>query len=70
VCPGNCIDVTATFTGTAPFTLTYTASGIGPVTQTFPGNTGSFQVCVPPNAPLGGFLVEATSLADGFCSCQ
>ena len=70
VCPGNCIDVTATFTGTAPFTLTYTAPGLGPVTQTFPSNTGSFQVCVPANAPSGGLVVEATSLADGFCSCQ
>jgi hypothetical protein len=70
VCPGNCTAVTATFTGTPPFTLTYTAPGLGPVTQTFPGNTGSFQVCVPANAPLGGLVVEATSLADGFCSCQ
>jgi hypothetical protein len=70
VCPGACTAVTATFTGTPPFTLTYTASGLGPVTQTFPSNTGSFQVCVPANAPSGGFSVEATGLADGFCTCN
>ncbi len=70
VCPGNCIDVTATFTGTPPFTLTYTAPGLGPVTQTFSGNTGTFQVCVPANGPLGGFSVEATVLTDVFCTCD
>ncbi len=70
VCAGDCTEVTAVFTGTPPFTLTYTAPGLGPVTQTFPGNTGTFQVCVPANAPLGGFSVAATSLTDGFCSCQ
>ncbi|MDX2135434.1 MAG: hypothetical protein SFV52_11620 [Saprospiraceae bacterium] len=70
VCPGGCTNITAAFTGTSPFTLTYTAPGLGPVTQTFPGNTGTFQVCVPANGPLGGFLVAATSLTDGFCSCQ
>jgi len=70
ICPGACREVTATFTGSPPFTLTYTAPGLGPVTQTFPGNTGSFQVCVPANAPLGGFSVAATSLTDGYCSCQ
>jgi hypothetical protein len=69
VCAGGCISVTATFTGTPPFTLTYSAPGLGPTTQIFSSNTGTFQVCPPPNAPAGGFSVQATALADGFCTC-
>jgi hypothetical protein len=70
ICAGACTTVTATFTGTAPFTLTYTGGGGSAVTQTFPGNTGTFQVCVPVGAPPGSFSVAATSLIDAFCSCQ
>lgn len=70
VCAGACTSVTATFAGTAPFTLTYTTPVGGPVTQTFPANTGTFQVCTPANAAPGSLLVQATSLSDAFCSCQ
>jgi len=70
VCPGACTNVAATFAGTAPFTLTYAAPGLGPTTQTFSSNTGTFQVCVPANAPAGGFSVQATALTDAFCTCQ
>jgi hypothetical protein len=69
ICAGRCQTITATFTGTAPFTLTYTTPGNGPITQTFSSNTGSFQVCVPANAPVGGFTVQATALTDNFCAC-
>lgn len=69
VCAGACTTVTATFTGTAPFTLTYTSAGGSAVTQTFPGNSGTFQVCVPVGAAPGSFSVVATSLADANCSC-
>jgi len=68
VCAGECRTVTASFTGTAPFTLTYTTPA-GTFTQTFAGNTGNFQVCVPPGAPPGALSVQATSLADEWCVC-
>ncbi len=54
VCAGACTTMTATFTGTAPFTLKYISPATGTVTQTFSGNTGTFQVCTLPNAPPGG----------------
>ncbi len=70
VCRGECTDITATFTGSPPFILTYVIPGSGPLTQTFPNNTGTFQVCVPPNAPTGGFQLSATQLVDAWCSCE
>lgn len=70
VCAGACTTVTATFTGTAPFTLTYTSPATGSVTQTFPSNTGSFQVCTLPGSPPGSLVVQATSVEDLFCLCQ
>lgn len=70
VCAGACTTVMATFTGSAPFTLTYTTPGGGPVTQTFSSNMGTFQVCAPAGAPVGGFSVQATALVDEWCTCQ
>jgi hypothetical protein len=69
VCAGDCTNVTATFTGTAPFTLTYISPASGTVTQTFPGNTGTFQVCTAAGSPPGSLVVQATALGDAFCSC-
>lgn len=69
VCAGGCTTVTATFTGTAPFTLTYTTPA-GATTQTFSGNTGTFQICTTANAPPGSFLIQATALADAWCVCN
>ncbi len=69
VCAGACAMVTATFTGTAPFTLTYTSAGGSAVTQTFSGNSGTFQVCVPVGAVPGSFTLAATGLVDANCSC-
>lgn len=70
LCAGECGTISATFTGTPPFTLIYTTPGGGSSTQTFPGNTGTFQVCAPPDATAGGFTVQATSLSDAFCTCE
>jgi hypothetical protein len=70
VCAGGCTSVTATFTGTSPFTLTYTTPGGGPQTQTFSGNTGTFQVCVPAGAPAGSFQIAATTVTDAWCTCE
>jgi len=68
ICAGDCRTVTATFTGTAPFTLTYVTSA-GTVTQTFAGTTGTFQVCAPVGTSPGTLTVQATSLTDGWCGC-
>jgi hypothetical protein len=70
VCAGECTDVTATFTGTAPFTLTYSTPSAGSFTQTFFGSTGVFSVCSAPGSPPGSFLIQATSLVDVYCTCN
>jgi hypothetical protein len=70
VCAGGCTEVTANFTGTAPFTLTYTTPGSGPQTQSFSGNTGTFQACVPAGAPAGSFQIAATKVVDAWCTCE
>jgi hypothetical protein len=70
VCAGGCTSVTATFTGTPPFTLTYTTPGNGLQTQSFSGNTGTFQVCVPAGTPAGSFQIAATKVVDVWCTCE
>jgi hypothetical protein len=69
VCPGECRTVTATFTGTSPFSLTY-STPLGTFTQSFAGNTGTFQVCAPAGAPPGALTVQATALTDAWCTCN
>jgi subtilisin-like proprotein convertase family protein len=68
-CAGACNTVVATFTGVAPFNLTYETSAGTTQTQTFTSNSGSFQVC-PPAGFLGSFLVTAVSLSDANCVCN
>lgn len=68
LCSGECILVQADFVGTPPFLLTYTAFNLF-FSETFSGNTGSFQVCAPPGTPPGTVLVEAVSLTDAWCTC-
>lgn len=70
VCAGACTTVTAHFTGTAPFVLTYTTPAAGSTTQTFSGNSGTFQVCTPVGSPPGSLVVQATSVVDAWCTCQ
>ena len=70
VCAGACTDVTANFTGIAPFNLTYTTPASGSFTQVFAGNTGVFQVCTPIGSAPGSFLVQATALIDANCICN
>ncbi len=69
VCPGNCRTLTATLTGTPPFTLTVT-SPAGTTTVTIQANTGTFEICPLPGTPPGSFTVQVTTLTDGFCSCN
>lgn len=70
VCAGGCTEVTATFTGTPPFTLSYTTPGNAPTTLLFTENTGTFQICVDANATQGSFVIQATDLADANCGCE
>jgi hypothetical protein len=69
VCAGDCRTVNATFTGTPPFSLTYTTVS-GTFSQVFANNTGSFQVCVPAGTPPGNLNVNAVSLTDANCTCD
>jgi hypothetical protein len=69
VCVGACKNITATFTGTPPFTLNYSTPSGGAQSQVFTTNTGTIQVCVPANAPLGNTQISATSLTDNWCTC-
>ncbi|MEI6411242.1 MAG: hypothetical protein WCR52_17775 [Bacteroidota bacterium] len=69
VCAGDCRTVTATFTGVPPFNLTYSTPA-GTFSETFSGNTGTFQVCLPSNAPPGSLLIQAIGLTDNWCSCN
>jgi hypothetical protein len=68
LCAGECRTVTATFTGTPPFSLTYTTP-FGTFTAVFSSNTGSFQVCAPAGVQPGALSVQATSLMDAWCGC-
>ena len=68
VCAGDCRTLTATLTGTPPFTLTV-SSPAGTTTVTIQNNTGTFQICPPPGTPPGSFTVLATALTDAYCSC-
>ncbi|MFZ4635628.1 MAG: hypothetical protein ACOYNO_15590 [Saprospiraceae bacterium] len=69
LCAGDCRTVTATFTGTPPFTLTYTTPA-GTFTQVFSDNTGTFEVCVPAGVAPGGLQVQATGVTDAWCGCE
>lgn len=68
VCAGSCPLITANFTGTPPFNLTVN-SPIGNSIYIFGSNSGTFQICLPPNTPPGDLLVRAASLVDAWCAC-
>ncbi|MCC6463115.1 MAG: hypothetical protein IT260_21775 [Saprospiraceae bacterium] len=69
LCAGACTEITATFTGTAPFTLTYFHSSTGATTQSFSDNIGVFSFCTSPGAAPGPLVVQAVALEDAWCSC-
>jgi len=69
ICPGQCATVTAEFTGSPPFILTYTTPFSGPVSQTFSTSPAMFQVCAPAGAQAGPVSVQATELSDAWCTC-
>ncbi len=74
LCQTGCLEVTANFTGTPPFNLNYktvTSNGVQTTfNQSFSSSPATFQVCVPAGTALGNLQVLATSLTDGFCTCQ
>jgi predicted LPLAT superfamily acyltransferase len=69
ICDGACTTVNVSFTGSAPFELTYSNPASGAATLVFGGNSGSFEVCAPVGTSAGNFVLQATALADSFCSC-
>jgi hypothetical protein len=69
LCAGQCQAVVATFSGAAPFNLTY-ALPSGPVSQTFSSNSATIQVCAPAGASTGAIPLQATVLSDAWCTCQ
>jgi hypothetical protein len=72
-CGNSCKTIQATFTGTAPFTLTYSVTYDTGTTetfsQTFSGTTANFDIC-PPAGYLGQMDIQATGLTDAWCTCQ
>ncbi|MCC6463114.1 MAG: hypothetical protein IT260_21770 [Saprospiraceae bacterium] len=70
VCAGACATVTAIFSGTPPFTLSYSATGAGSSTLVFSASTGSFQVCPALGGPLGSLAINATQVQDAWCICS
>lgn len=73
LCAADCLDLTATFTGTPPFTLSYqttTSNGIQALfSQVFGSSTATFQVCAPAGAAPGSLTVQATAVSDAWCIC-
>jgi hypothetical protein len=73
VCDNACKTIQATFTGTAPFTFTYSVTDDSGATVTFSQTvnsaTASFEIC-PPAGYFGALNIQATDLTDAWCSCQ
>ena len=63
VCPGGSADLEVNFTGTGPFTFTYTGNGINPQTVTTFNNPYSFSV-----SPATSTFYQITSVSDAACS--
>ncbi|MEI6412080.1 MAG: hypothetical protein WCR52_21995, partial [Bacteroidota bacterium] len=61
------------FTGTAPFTLTYSVTydtgAIETFSQTVNGTTASFDIC-PPAGYLGALNIQAMGITDAWCTCD
>ncbi len=70
VCAGDCLNFDVSFTGTPPFSLTYTAGGGPPQTQSFIANAGTLEVCPPAGTPPGAGTLAAISLTDANCLCE
>jgi hypothetical protein len=70
LCAGACSTVTATFTGTPPFSLTYTTPAPSTQTISSSGMSTTFQVCIPAGTALGAYQVQATQVSDVDCICN
>lgn len=68
VCAGDCTEVNLGFTGTPPFSLTYSSPG-GTATETFTSTTGILQLCPLPGTPAGTLVFDLVNLSDAFCEC-
>lgn len=71
LCKNECAVFTATISGTAPFSLTYTTSLGGlPITETYNDPVNQIEVCPPFNANLSSLGIQAIRVSDSFCICQ
>lgn len=70
ICAGDCSNVLLNFTGTPPFSLTYSVGINPPVTQIFNSNSATIQVCIPEGTAPGNLVMQATELSDANCTCN
>lgn len=71
ICMGNCAEVTTTFTGEPPFTLTYKNPFTGLQTSVFQDPVNTIQICAPPYMPPGSLSIQAIEVKDAYhCVCK
>lgn len=71
LCPGGCIQFSASFTGVAPFSLAYENPFTGASqNQVFTGTTGGILLCSPVATSEGNYNLQAVSLSDANCVCN
>jgi hypothetical protein len=70
LCEGTCLDITANFTGTPPFSMLYNTPVSSNNLLTSTTSSIVFPVCAPSGIPIGSFLVNAISVSDNVCTCE
>jgi hypothetical protein len=70
ICAGDCSNLVLNFTGSPPFSLTYSVGINPPVTQTFNSNSATIQVCIPEGTAPGNLVMLANELSDANCTCN
>jgi hypothetical protein len=71
VCPGGCTTLGVVFTGTPPFTVSYTIFSQTFTSPQFSTNSGSINACAPAWLPVGlTVTIQPSSVTDAYCVCQ
>ena len=74
VCADGCYDIGLNFIGTPPFQLQWEIidadDNVEMFNETFNNNMATYNICLPPNTPIGNVIIEATSLTDNYCTCN
>ncbi|MDF1697538.1 MAG: hypothetical protein P1U56_16965 [Saprospiraceae bacterium] len=65
ICENGCKEITATFTGIPPFTLSYQVGNGAEVTEVFNTTNGNFEICI--GSETGSIDLMATNLSDAVC---